>query len=82
MNLRLDELIERLREDVERTRVQYESAKVDEVRALEHMRELGGDHPDGSVRHAVQVCTYMLQNHRKALIKFNRLILDGKRPED
>ena len=82
MNLRQDDLVGCLREEVERTRALYEVAKVDEERAMERMRELGAEHPDGSVRHATQVCTYMLQNHRKALIRFNRLILDGKLPED
>ena len=82
MDPKRDDLVESLREDVQRTRALYETAKADQVLALERMRELGAEHPDGSVRHATQVCTFMLQNHRKALIKFNRLILDGKLPED
>jgi len=82
MNLRRDDLIGSLREEVKRTRALYETAKAEESRALERVRELGADHPDGNVRHATQVCTFTLQNHRKALIRFNRLILDGKLPDD
>jgi len=46
------------------------------------MKELGATHPDGAVRHATSVYTHALLSYRNALYRFNRVILDGKLPDD
>jgi len=75
-------LIARLREDVERSRRAFEVAKKEHDRAVARMKELGATHPDGAVRHATSVYTHALLSYRNALYRFNRVILDGKLPDD
>jgi len=77
---RLREIETRLRDAVEQTKALHDGAKEAFDRAKELQEQLGPNHPDGSLRHATRVYTFTQRNFRKALMEFNRFILDNKLP--
>jgi len=70
----------RLNDQLEKTRVVYDSAKLEHSRAVERMNDLSATHPDGSIRHATAVFAQALRNYRIALDEYNRFLLDNMSP--
>ena len=71
-----------LSEAVEDARASYERAKQDFEKARELQNDLGATHPDGSVRHAMNLQNQAFREYRRALFRFNEFILTGKLPPD
>jgi hypothetical protein len=76
----LREIETRLRDAVEQTKALHDGAKEAFDRAKELQEQLGPNHPDGSLRHATRIYTFTQRNFRKALMEFNRFVLDHKIP--
>jgi len=75
-------ILERLKEVVEQTRLQYLEAKEGLARAKELQADLGATHPDGTLRMSFRNHDTTLRNYSVALWRYNRLILDGKLPDE
>ena len=75
------EFEQHLRDAVEQTKALYDGAREAFDRAKELHDQLDPHHPDGSLRHATHVYIYTQRNFRKALMEFNRFILDQNQPE-
>ena len=65
---------------MEQAKAQYEGAKLEYKRALELHDDLGPTHPDGSLQRAIRIKTHAFRSYQDALLRFNRVILDGKPP--
>jgi hypothetical protein len=74
--------LERLREEVEKSKTLYSQAKHDLKRAREIARDLGLGHPDGGFALALRNHNDKLMEYSRALRRYNRYVLDGKLPED
>jgi hypothetical protein len=64
------------------TKALYEDATQQFKHAIELHNDLGAIHPDGSIRRATQVYNSSLRAFSKALLRYNRFLLDGKLPPD
>jgi hypothetical protein len=73
-----DNELERLRDAMEKAKALYESAKHEFEHARGLNEELGAAHPDGSLQHAISLQNYAFSAYRRALMEFNRFVLDGK----
>ena len=70
----------RLLQAVEQTRIAYQQAKV----AYESAKDSAAEHPDSGfvVCQALRRENQTLLEYKNAVDRFNRLILDGKLPEE
>jgi len=75
---------ERLRNALEEAKAVYQCAKIEYRQALECRADLSLAHPDGrqALAAATKTHQYAFEKYTRALLRFNRFILDGKLPED
>ena len=76
-----DQVAERLRDRMEQTKALYEGAKTLLNRAMELHEDLGPNHADGRLSHAIRIERFAARSYDQALRDLNRFILDGKLPE-
>ena len=75
---------ERLKKEVEEAKALYESTKQLNQRRVEYRVDPHMAHPDGgfALTQALKAQDHAFKNYSRALIRFNRFILDGKLPEE
>ena len=72
----------RLAAELKRTKAAYELAKQEFELARERYEDLGPTHPDGSLALAIRILNRERRVYLKALMDFNRRILDKKLPSE
>jgi hypothetical protein len=74
------QVVARLLQTVEQTRIAYQQAKV----AYESAKDSAAEHPDSefAIRQALRRENQTLLEYKSALTRFNRLILDGQLPDE
>ena len=73
-----DELLTRLRGEVEQTRAALESAKQAFEEQQKLAQDLGPSHSDGSILHALMVYQHTHQRFSLAILRYSRFLIDGE----
>ena len=67
---------------VEDAKARYDRTKRELNKARrENPQDVGAGHPDGSLLRVIALQRLAFEAYRRALLRFNRFVLDGKLPE-